>query len=389
MSVGNLGTPIGSEEQFYISSETTFGTFVKPNTNDAISIKKSSFEIAQVRENRNDKRNSRSVYERVTRKKTASFTVTMYALPSGTAGTAPDIDAVLEAVYGNHTNTPATSDVYTLTKDINKSFTMHRILDDDWSESITGAVIDKITYRFKAEEEVEIEISGMAANYVHTSKTTLSASAASGSTGITVANASDFLSVNSVVKVGSQTNSGAGFRVTAIAGTAVTLESALSADVTISSVVCPYFPNGTVAGSPLTCIDGSVTFDGDAHYIQDFEVTLTNNLRMRNDEFGYAYARGFTASSRRMVEFSGTVYLDTDATAGTAYLRGKSQDFDNIAIVVTAGSTAGRIMSVSLPYAELNVLALEIPEEEEPTFALTGIAKASASMEDEISNTWQ
>ena len=393
MPQGTFGTPEGVAEQFYASAETTFGTMVKPTAADALRVIQTTFTPAQERVNRRDKRNSRSVSERITRKKSAEWSVTTYALPSGTAGTAPDCGALLEALFGGHTNTPATSDVYTLARDISKSFSFHRIYGDAIAESLIGGVVNKGVFRFKGEEECEIELSGPAADWVRTSQTTLTSSAASGATTIVVDD--DYsLAVNSVIKIGTEDNSGAGFKVTAWNETTntATIEAALGSDVSAAAEVVPFFPTPTTTGDPLGCITGSLTLDSDTYYVTEFEITLDNVAKLRNDEFGQETARGYSGSGFRQVTFSGTMYLESESVGGSnknVWIPGKSESFANVAIVIQAGDTAGDIMKIEMPTAEFDIVPLNVPEEEAITFELSGQGIAPITAESEISMTWQ
>ena len=183
MAVSNFNIPLGAEEQFYATAETTFGTFVKPSGSDAIVIKTSSFGIAHERVPRADKHSSRSVLEQIERKRSVEFTVTEYWNPSGVAGTEQDDSSLIEAVCG--TKAVAGTVTYSLAKDISKSFSLHRI-SGEYSQSITGAVVNQMVIRVKGEEAVEVEFSGFGKDFIHTHRATLAASAASGATTITV-----------------------------------------------------------------------------------------------------------------------------------------------------------------------------------------------------------
>ena len=380
MSFGNLSIASGYEEKFYATAETTFGTMVKPSGTDAIRIKKSVFTPSQERVNRADKRGSRSVQERITRKKKVEWSATAYLCPSGTAGTEPDDGALLEAVFGSKTESAGVSWTYSLALDIDKSFSLHRICGE-YAESITGAVVNQVIFRVRGEEEAEIEYSGFASDFIFTSRGALAASAASGATSLTVTSDTlDNIEVNSVIKIGDDTNSGAGFKVSAINGTTVTIEDGLTDDADNGAVILPYFPDTTTAGSPLGCFPGTISIDGTNVYLTTLEITLSNNITMRNDEFGSSTARGYTSSDFRSVTISGTAY----ACQGYGLYRGKSRDFEDVDIQITLGDTAGSQVEINLDHVEFNIIPLEIPESNECTLTFEGQALASSSGEDEI-----
>lgn len=384
MGMGPLSIQSGYEESFYAALETTFGTFKKPAASDAINIKSSSITPNQERVNRMDKRASRSISERITRKKSADWTMNTYLNPSGTAGTAPDIGGLLEAGFGTATPTPATKVDYTLAKDINKSFTITRKVGT-WSEAAIGCIVNQAIFRVKGEDECEVEISGLAANFIHTAPTTLAASSASGSDELTITDPTLQLSVGSVIQVGTDTNGGAGFQVTTIVGTTVTLESGLTADAASAAAVVAYAPTPVTAGSPASCISGSLTIDGSTYYITEFEITLNNNLNMQNDFFGFETAQGYSASSHREVTFSGTCYVQNEHSK----IRGESVLFSSMPVVLTIGSVAGKKVVLTMSEAEFNIVPMEIPEAEQATFTLEGSALDASAGEGELTCSFQ
>jgi hypothetical protein len=377
MAVGNLGIPTGVEEQFFAKAEVTFDTWIQPVATDAITIKKSTFTCAKERVNRADKRASRSITERITRKTSVEWSMSEYWNPSGVAGTASDDHILIEALFG--ASSASASDVhYYLAKDIEKSFILRR-LSGGVAETVTGAIVNQGIFRVKGEEEAEIEFSGMAADFFHTTRCVLAASAASGQADIEITDAGDFLSVNSVIQINSLYNT-TGYVVQGIVGDVVTLTDNLEADMASAVVVKPWAPTGTVAGSPLGAITGTLTFDAENVYTNEFEITINNNTQMLMTSFGTSKAEGYYSTTFRNVDLKGVAF----ARDGYGKYRGKTRDFDSIAVVLVAGSGAsGKKCTFTFPECEFNVVPFEFPEEEQITMTFEGLAMDTSAAEGE------
>ena len=108
---------LGRNQRFFAKEEVTYGVYLKPAATDAIKVLSTAMEFGQARDPRTDTRQTRSVLEQITGKKTVPWSVEKHLIPSGTAGTPPDDhEMLLNAIGGavGYTNTPATSDAYRL-----------------------------------------------------------------------------------------------------------------------------------------------------------------------------------------------------------------------------------------------------------------------------------
>lgn len=380
MSVGNLGVPAGSQEGVYVSPETVFGTFVKPTASHGLRVKKSVFTCTQERVNRTDKKLSRSINERITRRKKAEWSLTLYACPSGSAGVAADDDQLIECVLGAKATSASTHVIYTPSLTYDTSVSLHRICGD-FAQSLPGSIVTKMEVRVKGEDEVEIEYSGESADYIHTQSTVTSASAASGASAITVADAHDYLAANSIIKLGTNDNGGAGYTVASVSGTTVNLGSALTGNIALAATVVPFFATSTTHGVPLGCFPGTIKLDTVEHKFRELTISIDNKANIRRDTYGSSSADGYTATDFREITINGT----THARAAYGKWIGKSQQFDDVAMEVTLGDTAGARIIITMPYCEFDVIPIEIPETDLCTLTFKGLAKASVTGEDEIS----
>ena len=97
------------------------------------------------------------------RKEPIPISITAPILPSGTAGTGPDISDILEVALGTHTNTGGTSDAYEFSDTPIVGLTLvHGDAKRNWAEWAFGVLITQIRIN-AGEEEVMIEFAGMAA----------------------------------------------------------------------------------------------------------------------------------------------------------------------------------------------------------------------------------
>jgi len=105
---------LGRTQRGYAVTEGTPGTQEKPAGTDAVRALSLGRDPQQERKDRDDWRQTRSRLERITGKASIAWDMESYLMPSGAAGTPPDIHPFLKAAMGAYTNTPSTSDVYTL-----------------------------------------------------------------------------------------------------------------------------------------------------------------------------------------------------------------------------------------------------------------------------------
>ena len=364
---------VGVDEQFYVVKEASYGAFVVPAAANGIRIIQSTFTPSKERVPRRDKLETRSRIGRITRKTSVEWSGLAYHTPSGTRGTEPDSDLLWENFFGT-TTVDASGVRYSELRDQTESLSLHRICDH-FAESIVGAVVNAVTVSISGTEEPTLEFSGMAADYIRTGTGTLSASAASGAGTVTVTDGADLFDQNSYVEfyVGgtAYNNSDAGYRVTADPTTAtIAISPVLEDDIATAATIRPFFPNATVQGQPINCLNGSAVVDSNTLQITSGTITLTNNFTMRNDFLGEAVAVGYSVNGYRDVDISLTGWMQTSYAK---YLF-KSENFAAQATTITLGTGSGTVFVITMTYAEYNVIPIEIPEEDLVSFTLTGKA---------------
>jgi hypothetical protein len=369
--------------KFFHGYEATAGTFEKAVATDAAKVLKVDFALEQERAPREDSRQTRSLLERITQRANVTWAVEAEVIPSGTAGTPPDLHDMLYAAFGGYTNTPATSDAYTLANTQTlRTLSMTRHVPDVIQESVWGAWVDKLTMSISGTERPKLKFEGGAMGYALTGTSTLNG-AMSGSTTMVVQTADgNNFATNSVVQVGSDDNSSAGYKVTVDSSRpSFTIES--SATASNSDDVLPFAPSETTAGSPIASIVGSLTYDSASVPITAAEVTLTNNIRPIDDE-AFAQYVSDVVPGYRDVNGSLTLRCRKDLLIHFANRRA----FSTRAATIALGTTAGAIATISIPYLEVDFAAVDIPAGDGDVICNVPFTALGSSGEDELSLTF-
>ena len=150
-----------------------------------------------------DSRTTRSLLERYSGKKTASWSSEHYIAPSGSAGTAPDVGVLIKAVMGTETVNASTSVVYTLS-DSQTGLTSVSIVhhfNDVFMEACKGGWVDSMQISGKGGDAPRIKFDGGAADIVSTGTSTTNGSTSGTTVTVQTADADNF-DVDSVIKVG-------------------------------------------------------------------------------------------------------------------------------------------------------------------------------------------
>ena len=115
----------------------------------------------------------------------------------------------------------------------------------------------------------------------------------------------------------------------------------------------PHVPTLTLAGSPISEANFTVTIDGVAILATGFEVALETGLKHRPAEAGSKYVQGLYAT-RYNVKPTVKMLLHREDVA----LIGKATQRKNCAITIVAGTGAGSIVTFSMPQCEARFGAL-------------------------------
>jgi len=373
----------GREEDVFIKSEgTSFGTLVHPAGTDAIKVLKCDIGFTQERGDIFEKGSTRSLINRVTRRKTVDWSIEKYLYPSGVAGTKPDDTDLWEALFGKVT-TPDSTVLYELLAEPTMSLSIHRNIGPH-REAICGAVPTKWGLKFGGGDEPKVTFSGNAADHYLCGSDSLSAGV-SGSSNIVVYDARQF-TVGMKIKVGTETNSGAGFTISTITYGTNTL--GLNASVTSQAkdtAVVPLPITPTTAGSVIPIIVGTVKFGSTPLLITGCTFDVDQKAKLRNDEFGYSAATGQRYPERRVVNCSLDMYFKSDAAAWL----NDAKRFTAQDIEVVLGDTSGYKCQIDAGQVEFDIPKVAVPDADEATITLSGTCLATSTGENELTVTFK
>jgi hypothetical protein len=368
------------DQRFFAQPEVTPGTFVRATSTSAFKAKKFAASYDQDRIDRTDNRASRSLYERIDGKYKVDWEIDSYVIPSGTAGTAPDQEDLYQAGFGTETVSGGVSVTYSLnsTQSGRQTVSLTR-----WAqivmETLRGCNVNSIKFSGKGGDPFMVNFKGQAWGLCYTGSSTLNGAVVASATNIVQTvdqyNFEAHATFGSIVQVGANTNGGTGYMVTGRSGASLTLEaSSSSAD---AADVLPYAPSETCVGSPIGGIVGSLTVDSVSIPIVGFEVELNNNDKVIDDE---SFVSGPTEiiPGARSVTGSFDIRIRRDMTRYIGHRKNSSFTTRDIALVM--GTTAGRIATINIDYAEVKFSSLEFGgEDDSATLNVPFVARASTS----------
>lgn len=370
-----LDHALGRSRKCFAKQEVTFGTQILPVATDAFKTTKPiKFNAKIDRRNRMDNRNTRDYLERITGVTTVGWDCEAYVLPSGTAGTVPNIGKFLTNGFGKETIVGATSVTYATTNlQAMGSLTLTQNMNNVVQETAAGAWVESIGLKVSGKDEPKITLSGGAAKYALTGTTTSAGIVAGSATTMTFTDPAA-MQLGSVFVV--NTDAGTGYTVTiynATTGAATFTPAAVTGWANLATIT-PAVPTETTVGSPLSFTLGSMTLDGVAIPVIDFDCSVKNNIK----PIGIDEAFNTNA----------TDYIPNDRDVkGSFNLRGKKDQILNWgkrwnlttrALVLVLGSVAGKKLTINIPTAEIEFSPVNIPDVDEITmpFPFTALGNA-------------
>lgn len=377
-------TALGRDEKLYVVPETTYGAAASNcAATDAARFLELQFSQEEQRDFRTDKRATRSYLQTIQKRKSATWSLKGYLLPSGAAGTAPDgWDELLKALFGTQTINASTSVVYTLAKEYEKSVTLHRAIGHtaataQFAEMMRGAVPMSGSFTLSGAEPAMVSVQGFGADVLRAG-TALVVTDSGTSVAVTSGKGSKF-DAGMYIDVGAATAQ----LISAVSTDTITTPSHSAATVGDNVVpsACTVAQTFVSTAVPISGILGSCTLEGASLNIISAQINLNNNAKPHNDRFGAAKTTDFHLANRS-VEGSITLRLDEDNFNTIA----KTRRLTNIALTLVSGITAGSIATFSLPNVMIDYTP--IPSNAEDDLMVTLAFKAyGSSGEDEISLT--
>lgn len=383
MGVANL--EVGDDLTCFCKLQSAFATPLKPAATDAFRARSLVLGSAVDRPYPGDRRGTRSRMERTEGRQPAlPWSATVVFRPSGALGTAPDIGDLLKLAMGTETLNGGVSVVYTLLKDPTALMaTIYRKLTS-MVELVYGAIVQRMRISWSGADYVTIEFSGIAKAFGEAGTSTTSGTETTGSTIVTVADA-DFFAAYGVVQIGSLTNGGAGFQISAVNFTTEKITLETTATWNTAQSVAPYLPTPTLTGNPVhSAGKATLSLDGGSTTIGHVNgyVEVATGLDLLNTEANTSSPSDVIMASQREVSFGFELLLKKSETYLMSHFRRKvSKDLQ-----VIIGDTSTEKMQIDMNTCEIDPVPRDIPDSGPGRIPLTGVALGSSG-EDEISIT--
>lgn len=309
-----------------------------------------------------------------------TFSIPTYARPSGTAGSVPSADALLEAAFGTKTVVPSTSVTYSLAKLLPTVSIW--IKKDHTVFFARGATVNEISQQISGKGAMAMAFSGafMAMGWCGTDQLDGALTGATTATASVKVDDAKKYTIGGRIQIGSDDNSGAGYEITAVNTTTnvLTVSPAVDTDQDDNATVAPYLPTGSAIGSPMENRKVSVTVAGVAAKLKSFSLTKSEGIGYIEDEVSTDdYPSDYAEGKRKLSGKLGLYFRTDDLKYFYDALQGTLQ-----AIVVTADNGAGNIITATLGHCRLKVPTVTSAA---PTVALDIDYTAQASSgEDEM-----
>ena len=376
-------------QSVFVMKETTRGTLVPPvSTGLVIVAGMASLNQQPSFTNSSNVRNSRDILERFQDKTPpAEWSVPVYITPSGTAGTAPQEDVLLESLMGSKAVNSGVSVVYSpaLTK---PSFSLY-IKKDHTVLFCSGCTVGNAKFALATKDGAKLDLSGQGMKMGWTGTDETASVTASGATSVEVTDAKKY-TVGSIIEFVEsdvvKNNSDAGYRVIGVNTTTNTLtlhaSDTLEEEIASGSVVRGWLPTGTEVGAPLESRKGYASIDGTDFPVQSMDCNIADSPKYLDDEITTSgYVEDYAETERSISGTAKIYFRRDDVKYFDDGLNNVSKELDMV-----IGDTAGSIVTINTPNTSLSVPSIE---EADPTVALSMPYQAlGTSGEDSLTITY-
>jgi len=382
---------LANEERVFVKKETVEGVLEYPGAANAVLVTGamgvgSEIEFIDDAQLRGGRSRLRPIKGRT---HPGSWSMTTYAKPSGALGVVPETDVLFECLMGKKEINSGVSVVYSLDSSLNlPSFSLwvkkgHTVF------ALEGCTVNQAELNISGGEIVGVNWSGNFMQWYRGGYALTTAIVATSATTLTVDDATRFSGPNRMkISIGDDTNTGAGYTVTAINYTTkvITFSPGLvGAGEASGAVVQGWVPaTSTEVGSPIHGKITDVTIDTFPATLLSSRVSIVNNLKYYEDEMnGEWFANAYGTTGFRQIE--GSLGLFFRKHVSTYFYKSEYQIQG--ALLIKCGPSAGNFMEVSLPHIEYRTPTLS--GDEEVLMDIPFIAVATAALDDEASITFK
>lgn len=365
---------VGRKQAVLVVPESAIGTLSGAlTTGKRVAILGASIDETVERSEVNNKRETPNITTRLTGKTSGKWNVDMHLLCGASAGSSPDLAQFLKSAGFTETLNGGVDAQYALNQSAMTTFGL--LLDNDNSSQLAhGCVTESIKIKFDGNNPAKISFSGKSASVKRTGTSTLSGVEIVGQTVLSVTEAECF-NVGAYVQVGTDNNSGDGFKITNVDTSlnTITINTGLLIEGASGAVVGPVIPVITMNGTPISGILGAVTLGGTTLEVTEGEIEIELMINDTLDKFGSESYDAVTLVDRR-VKANLTLFGNRDGLL--QWMRSKA--FSSASLVITIGTTSPNKVLVTMPYFEMDLSAVEIPEVDQNMIKISGVALKSS-----------
>lgn len=316
-------------------------------------------------------------------KRFGQFVARAYVKPR-TAGTAPDIHPLLLASFG-----ASSGSSYSLANVIN-SLQLMKFVGDSYQETITGGWVETMEVDVVGNQEPIITFSGGFATmgFLRGTPLTTGSAAAGASTVAMAAAHAGQVKAPAQLGFGSNTNSGAGYRVTGVSSDGLTLTITpvvAGSTITTGTAIQAHYPTATYAGTLQGGIACDLTIAGTSVGFISYKLRLETGfhplMREANTNRPNRVGRG-----KRKITGSCSFYLldENAARFGRTPWDGTTQS-----LACRVGpNTADNRFTLTTPAVRLSVHEVDVPDEEEATFEAQFTARRASVNNDALTGVF-
>jgi len=377
-----------NQEEAFVALEDTCGTLKFPTTAQRI-YTVGPMDFGQERELLEDMqiRASASAFPGIrSRLLTGEFSFETYVKPSGSLGVASEHDLLFQAAFGDKDVNPGANVEYTLEDQLDSLSVFvkkgHTVF------AMRGAVIESVEFVIAGDAIATLRWSGKFMERLWAGEVPALDTCGIAKATITLAATGALrYTAGMRVEVGTDNNSGAGYLITGVNYTnnTITISPTLVTNQGTNPTIYPWWPvGGAEVGEPAHGKLGLVTVSGQPAIVTAANVTLTNNVKFYDNEKNNTWtAERFGRPGKRSVEGSLTVFF---LKQGPSYFYRADYRITD-ALIIPVGNVNGKIMEISIPYAQYKAPKVTGTEEFQQEISFIGVA--SAALNDEAKVTFK
>jgi len=363
----------GYSQKFFIKEEASFGAGADVASNDAAALTELKIEPSPAFNRITEHTGSASPRGEVLGAFSGTWSASAYLSPNA-AGQEPNAAALFKAAFGTENPTASgTSAVFQSTDAAPKSLCLVIHAGDNYYIKASGAVVESVEFSLDSGAEPKVDFSG---SYASHSFCYGDETAAGSTTSVVNVSAGGKIAVGAVVSVDGEDNAGAGYKVTAIDGNALSISPDLGIAPASNKSVKPHTPASITSGTILDGVSSALSIDGASMGFVSAKVSVSTGIHLLSDATS-ANPVGAARSIRELSAELSSFFQDENAALAGA----KSLEGESVAIELRIGpDSAGKRCKLSLPAVRVSS-AVEIPEAEESMLNLSGSPSGDAGSE--------